>query len=220
MLIFDGLDFQTRVIKLRPRQTETCLICSKAGERMNQSELDELIDSFDYNHFCGVASYNDKTPDVKLLDSQTQRITCRAYKEKVEREETTKSHLLIDCRPRVQFKICALADSISEWTRSPGVQILSSNLTNLLVLDVPFDDLQNENAESLNDIKTKLGDKKSSLKSLCSSFACIQRNHRAFFLCVSLCGLSPWQRLAIGGRNSAKAFQGSRRNQGHNRRSE
>ena len=118
MLIFDGLDFQTRVVKLRPRQVETCAICRHMSER-KALELDDvarILEEFDYALFCGVSNYNDKTPSVRLLD-ETRRITCEHYKRLAEdaKRSATKSHLLIDVRPKCQFEICSLDESLSNY---------------------------------------------------------------------------------------------------------
>jgi adenylyltransferase/sulfurtransferase len=106
MLIFDGLEFQTRIIKLRPKQTE-CIMCS-----LQEKKTLDILEKFDYNQFCGVVNYNDKTLHISLLDSATQRISCPKYKE----ISTSDSHLLIDCRPQHEFQICSLPNSISEYT--------------------------------------------------------------------------------------------------------
>lgn len=110
MLIFDGLDFQTRIIKLRPRQVDTCIMCQYAIKAENNLSLEvvkEILDKFDYNQFCGVSNYNDKTLDIKVLGEE-QRISCLNYKEIL-----PERHLLIDVRPKCQFKICRLPNSIS-----------------------------------------------------------------------------------------------------------
>lgn len=118
MLIFDGLDFTTRVIKLRPKQVNSCQMCMNAiklGQESNagdnkQSVIKSLLDNFDYTQFCGVSNYNDKTLNINILD-ESQRISCKEYKS-IE-NETNVSHLLLDVRPQCQFKICSLPNSIS-----------------------------------------------------------------------------------------------------------
>lgn len=114
MLIFDGLDFQTRIIKLRQRQTETCVMCSKCG--VGEERAREILDSFDYKQFCGAENYNDKSVDVKLLNNETQRVSCSQYFELSQQQD----HLLIDVRPQCQFKICSLPKSISITTKPPN----------------------------------------------------------------------------------------------------
>lgn len=112
MLLFDGFDLMTRIIKLRPRQLDTCIMCKHAGSNENDREsLKNILDNFDYSQFCGVKNYNDKTSKISLLNEQYQRITCKQYNE-LKNEQNTK-HLLIDVRPKCQFNICALSDSFS-----------------------------------------------------------------------------------------------------------
>jgi hypothetical protein len=38
MLLFDGFDFQTRIIKLRPKQLDNCLICQKQSAILNDNK--------------------------------------------------------------------------------------------------------------------------------------------------------------------------------------
>ena len=105
MLIFDGLDFQTRTIKLRPKQPE-CLVCK------NETKSIEILNSFDYNQFCGVKNYNDKALDIKLLDNDTQRIKCTQFNELV---SNNSNFMLIDVRPVHEFQICSLPNSLSSF---------------------------------------------------------------------------------------------------------
>lgn len=113
MLIFDGFDFQSRVIKLRPRQLETCLMCKHASESLTIEDVENIMENVDYNQFCGVSNYNDKTLDISVLD-ESKRVTCAQYNKEF-LNESSKSHLLIDVRPKCQFKICALPNSISNY---------------------------------------------------------------------------------------------------------
>jgi hypothetical protein len=106
MLLFDGLDFQTRIIKLRPKQIDSCLVCKQDNKSI------DILDKFDYNQFCGVSNYNDKTLEVKLLNIETQRISCLKYKEEM---QANNNHLLIDVRPTHEFQICSLSNSISKY---------------------------------------------------------------------------------------------------------
>ena len=110
MLIFDGLDFQTRIIKLRPRQIENCIMCKNVNQSLTNEKINDILSSFDYNFFCGVSNYNDKTLNISVLD-ETQRITCSEYKALSE-----ESHLLVDVRPKCQFQICSLPNSLSKET--------------------------------------------------------------------------------------------------------
>ncbi len=119
MLIFDGLDFQTRLIKLRPRQSNNCLMCKSLlnNSELTEEQINEILNKFDYNLFCGVSNYNDKTLDINLLDPNTQRVSCDFYFKEIysNNQNKEKEHLLIDVRPKCQFKICSLNDSISKF---------------------------------------------------------------------------------------------------------
>jgi len=113
MFIYDGLDFQTRVIKMRPRQVHSCEMCNFVlREKLNLSEekCRVKLNEFDYLQFCGTANYNDKTVGVNLLDPCTQRITCDEFVRVFNQEKD----LLIDVRPECQFKICSLPNSLSK----------------------------------------------------------------------------------------------------------
>ncbi len=115
-MIFDGLDFQTRTIKLRPRQQETCLMCKSMIESKELSDetVVSALNSFDYISFCGVLNYNDKTVDINILNEETERVSCHKYKEILDDSQSKDDdHLLIDCRPQCQFKICALQNALS-----------------------------------------------------------------------------------------------------------
>ena len=117
MLIFDGLDFQTRIIKLRPRQVDTCPMCMPQPG-LSREKIAERLDKFDYNLFCGVSNYNDKSLNINILDETSQRVTCMQYRDIISTPSHDKigdedSHLLIDVRPECQFKICALPKSLS-----------------------------------------------------------------------------------------------------------
>lgn len=135
LLIFDGFDFTTRVIKLRPRQLDTCVMCKQANSTVDDSK--RFLESFDYAQFCGVSTYNDKGTTLSILDVQKQRISCRDY------NELRESHLLIDVRPECQFKICALPNSIN----------------------IPIDGFDYEKEKTMEAIGKELGTNKSSIKS-------------------------------------------------------
>lgn len=126
MMIFDGLDFTTRVIKLRSRQAESCVMCRRVvvsststsqTAPLTRETIESTLNEFDYNQFCGVNNYTDKTVSVRLL-SPTDRISCLDYYSNImvsEKNQTaTEQHLLIDTRPKCQFEICSLPNSISE----------------------------------------------------------------------------------------------------------
>ena len=112
-MIFDGLDFQTRIIKLRPKQSETCAMCKNLGAHLTEIQINDIIDKFNYEFFCGVSNYNDKTVDLNILNTEKQRITCNDYR-KLNDGNKEYSHLMIDVRPSCQFDICSLPDSISK----------------------------------------------------------------------------------------------------------
>lgn len=140
MLIFDGFDLQTRIIKLRPRQIETCVMCKHTTitkESNNNSDyrksVENILNSFDYSQFCGVQNYNDKTYSINILNSDTQRITCLEYNEICNKNE--EKHLLIDVRPSCQYKICSLKNSIN----------------------IPIDDFCDEKEKTFELINAKIG---------------------------------------------------------------
>lgn len=111
MLVFDGFDFTTKIIKLRPKQADTCAMCkhSTCGDELPQ-RIESILDEFDYNQFCGVTNYNDKSVNVRVL-GESERISGTEYK-KIS-EQSNKSHILIDTRPKCQFQICSLPNSLS-----------------------------------------------------------------------------------------------------------
>jgi hypothetical protein len=113
MLILDGLDLRTRVVKLRARQVDTCLMCRQRSKQMEMSEMRRVLDQFDYIQFCGVANYSDKAVEVQgVLDAATERLTCEQYNE-MRSKKTVEGHLLLDVRPACQFSICSLPNSFS-----------------------------------------------------------------------------------------------------------
>lgn len=88
-------------------------MCKHALSSNNDVEKSkQFLETFDYNLFCGGTAYNDKTINVNLLDTQNQRIECSDYKKLYESNEAP--HLLIDVRPKCQFQICSLPNSISK----------------------------------------------------------------------------------------------------------
>ena len=135
MMIFDGFDFTSRVIKLRPRQVDTCVMCQHANSNIDDRR--KVLGSFDYTQFCGVTNYNDKGTNINILDWETQRVSCKDYNQLRGSEE----HLLIDVRPECQFKICSLPDSIN----------------------IPIDAFEDEREKTLQAIDNQLGTNKSSI---------------------------------------------------------
>ena len=113
MLIFDGLDFQTRIIKLRSKQID-CEMCKQLSNQiaLTSHQIKEKLDQFDYNFFCGVSNYNDKSLNISILNEEIQRVTCMQYKEQL-LANVNNDQLLIDVRPECQFKICSLPSSLS-----------------------------------------------------------------------------------------------------------
>lgn len=101
MLVFDGLLGITRTVKLRPRQS-TCAVCG------DNPTITRLID---YEVFCS-SKADDKAVKLNVLDVK-QRITCQQYKQEVDAGHI---HLLVDVREPVEYEICCLGNSISEYT--------------------------------------------------------------------------------------------------------
>ena len=52
-----------------------------------------------------------KTQSLNLIN-ENERISCKAYKECV---DGVKRHLLVDVRPKVEFKMCSLPNSLSNY---------------------------------------------------------------------------------------------------------
>ncbi|KAG2234259.1 hypothetical protein INT48_002849 [Thamnidium elegans] len=86
-----------RTMKLRGRKKD-CAIC---GDSPTMTEL------IDYVQFCN-GSANDKTVDETILKAD-ERINVHQYKDILDKGE---NHLLIDVRPKIQFGICSLSNSI------------------------------------------------------------------------------------------------------------
>ena len=97
--MFDGLSGVTRTVKLRPKQP-SCVVC---GENPTVTRL------IDYELFCGSRA-DDKSEALSILEPG-QRVTCQQYKEVVDSGST---HLLLDVREPVQYKICHLENSTSK----------------------------------------------------------------------------------------------------------
>lgn len=131
MLIFDGYDFLTRIIKLRPRQLESCIMCQHGQNSSNydKESTKKILECFDYSQFCGVKDASDKTVSLKLLKEE-DRISCMEYSELRQDEK----HVLLDVRPKCQFNICALPGSIN----------------------IPIDDFYDEKSKTLEYIQEKL----------------------------------------------------------------
>ena len=100
MLVFDGLLGITRTVKLRPRQP-TCAVCG------DSPTITRLID---YEMFCG-SKADDKSASLCVLGAE-HRVTCQNYKLVVDSGHT---HLLVDVREPVEYEICCLGNSTSEW---------------------------------------------------------------------------------------------------------
>jgi adenylyltransferase/sulfurtransferase len=96
MFIFDGLNGVSRTVKLRNRQPN-CAVC---GETPSISSL------IDYQHFC---AGEDKSCSVSLL-AMEDRISCQDYHSLA---ESGVEHFLVDVRPKTEFSICHLQNSIS-----------------------------------------------------------------------------------------------------------
>ncbi|CAG0886751.1 unnamed protein product [Cyprideis torosa] len=99
MLVVDGFDCQFRRIRLR-KKSRTCAVC---GENPTIREL------IDYETFCG-AGPNDKCQSLNLL-SHSQRISVGVLQEML--TDKADNLLLIDVRPKVEFGICSLKESVN-----------------------------------------------------------------------------------------------------------
>lgn len=95
LLLFDGLTSNFRSIKLRPKRKD-CGICS------DHPTITKLIN---YEQFCGMKA-NDKDSGVHLL-TENDRISVENYK------ALTNSHLLVDVRTPMEFRICKLENSVN-----------------------------------------------------------------------------------------------------------
>lgn len=151
MLLFDGLDFTTRIIKLRPKQPD-CIMCQHENKSI------DILDAYDYNLFCGVSNYNDKALDIKLLDNETQRLNCSKYKELLESND---EHLLIDVRPRHEFQICSLQKSFSIFDFIKFSFIIHYFL--IKKKDIPFDKFTYDLSSTLELVKQELKTLKTSI---------------------------------------------------------
>jgi adenylyltransferase/sulfurtransferase len=113
MLLYNGFLASFRTVKLRTRRSD-CAVCGSTPE------ITCLLD--DYEAFCGVGAC-DKSPSEKLLSPQ-DRISCKVeillflslpliQKEYHDILTSNIPHLLIDVRPKLQFDICALPNSVN-----------------------------------------------------------------------------------------------------------
>lgn len=89
-----------RCIKMRGRKS----ICAVCGD--NPTITQQAVESgdLDYAVFCG-------KPIMTLIDPVTERISVQSYKEIL--DHNTK-HTLVDVRPKEQFEICSLPNSLSK----------------------------------------------------------------------------------------------------------
>ncbi|KAL9541874.1 hypothetical protein MBANPS3_008888 [Mucor bainieri] len=98
-LIFSGMSNPMfRTMKLRSKKKD-CAIC---GEHPTMTEL------IDYVQFCNGAA-NDKTVDEAILQAD-ERISVQQYNDIIHQNQ---EHLLIDVRPKIQFGICSLPNSVN-----------------------------------------------------------------------------------------------------------
>ncbi|XP_065661175.1 adenylyltransferase and sulfurtransferase MOCS3 isoform X6 [Hydra vulgaris] len=98
MLLFDGFRGVFRNIKLRGKK-DICSVCGK------NPTITHLVDQ---ERFCGSA-HTDKAISLSILPD-AKRITVEEY---ANLRLLNKPHLLIDVRPKVEFDICSLPDSIT-----------------------------------------------------------------------------------------------------------
>lgn len=100
MLLFDGMNGTFRSIKLRPSKDD-CHVCGKSPS---------ITKPVDYVQFCG-SSATDKARKLSVLDP-VDRISCSDYHQI---KQTSLPHLLLDVREELQYEICALENSISNF---------------------------------------------------------------------------------------------------------
>ncbi|XP_057314988.1 adenylyltransferase and sulfurtransferase MOCS3-like [Hydractinia symbiolongicarpus] len=98
MLLYDGLNGTFRNIKLRERKPN-CVVC---GDNSSVTVLQ------DYEQFCG-STASDKEHSVHLLEKD-KRITVQDYATLM---KAGGEHLLVDVRPKIEFEICSLTNSIN-----------------------------------------------------------------------------------------------------------
>lgn len=103
LLLMDGLSGSFRSVKLRSKQT-SCAVCG------NHPTITRILD--DYPQFCG-SGVVDKLPMINIIPEK-DRITVFEYE-----DLKTKQHLLLDVRESMQFDICALPNSTSNFSNLP-----------------------------------------------------------------------------------------------------
>ena len=138
LLTFSGSESNKlfRQLKLRSRN-QTCIACGDQGtgaifdESTNQLKLNYVL-------FCGGQVQNDKNPDLNLLKSPSDRISCTELKELL--NESSGDVLLIDVRPSNQFEFCSISNSklIPIDTILKSEQSSISDLLNDQITDIVF----------------------------------------------------------------------------------
>jgi len=102
MLLFDGKEATFRSVKLRGR-SDTCSVCGA-----NPSITSENYSNLDYPLFCS-SQTSDLFQLQNWLDRQYQ-ISCQEYQRM---RQSGSSHILLDVREPIQFKICSLPNSLN-----------------------------------------------------------------------------------------------------------
>jgi adenylyltransferase/sulfurtransferase len=101
MLLMDGLSGSFRTIKLRGKQ-DSCVVCGTSPT------IVKILD--DYPAFCG-SPIQDKLPMIRLIPDK-DRITVFQYQ-----NLKNENHLLLDVRESMQYDICSLPNSLSNYDR-------------------------------------------------------------------------------------------------------
>eukprot|EP01132_Coremiostelium_polycephalum_P002598 gene2598-3219_t len=99
LLIYDGSVCSFRTVRIRGKQS-SCTICGTSPS------ITQLID---YTQFCR-SNYSESAGPVADRLEQSRIITVNQYNEILEKQL---DHLLIDVRPKIQYEICSLPNSLN-----------------------------------------------------------------------------------------------------------
>jgi adenylyltransferase/sulfurtransferase len=100
LLIFNALQFVMKTVRLRGKNPN-CDMCTKTTKS---------IENYDYLQFCDSTSSDDKTQSLKIL-APDERIRPGDLKNLL--CHSADLCLLVDVRPKHEFKICSLNDSLN-----------------------------------------------------------------------------------------------------------